>query len=102
MMGEVSLETSPKNIMIQDMINSENSMNTTESTDTNIFKIRILYGNAHSLYLVFVPNKVNKNENKAALAFFIQLIQYLSLMFCSFNFAHILVDWISFIYPSDM
>ena len=29
-MGEVSLETSPKNIMIQDMINSENSMNTTE------------------------------------------------------------------------
>ena len=39
MMGEVSLETSPKNIMIQDMINSENSMNTTESTNTNIFKI---------------------------------------------------------------
>ena len=35
MMGEVSLETSPKNIMIQDMINSENSMNTTESTRTN-------------------------------------------------------------------
>ena len=27
MMGEVSLETSPKNIMIQDMINSENSTN---------------------------------------------------------------------------
>ena len=26
MMGKVSLETSPKNIMIQDMINSENSM----------------------------------------------------------------------------
>ena len=38
MMGEVSLETLPKNIMIQDMINSENSMNTTESTNTNIFK----------------------------------------------------------------
>ena len=27
MMGEVSLETSPKHIMIQDMINSENSTN---------------------------------------------------------------------------
>ena len=26
--------------MIQDMINSENSMNTTESTNTNMFKIR--------------------------------------------------------------
>ena len=38
-MGQVSLETSPKNIMIQDMINSENSMNTTESTNTNTFKI---------------------------------------------------------------
>ena len=38
MMGEVSLKTSPKNIMIQDMINSENSMNKTESTNTNIFK----------------------------------------------------------------
>ena len=38
-MGEVSLETSPKNIMIQDMINSEKSMNTTESTNTNIFKL---------------------------------------------------------------
>ena len=37
-MGEVSLETSPKNIMIQDKINSENSMNTIESTNTNIFK----------------------------------------------------------------
>ena len=39
MMGEVSLEKSPENIMIQDRINSENSMNTTESTNTNIFKI---------------------------------------------------------------
>ena len=26
--------------MIQDMINSENSMNTTESTNTNIFKMK--------------------------------------------------------------
>ena len=26
--------------MIQDMINSENSMNTTESTNTNMFKVR--------------------------------------------------------------
>ena len=33
MMGEVSLETSPKSIMTQDMINSENGMNTTESTN---------------------------------------------------------------------
>ena len=32
MMGEVSLETSPKTRMIQDMINSENCMDTTEST----------------------------------------------------------------------
>ena len=40
-MGEVSLETSPENIMIQDMINSENSMNTTESTNTTIFKITV-------------------------------------------------------------
>ena len=39
MMGEVSLEASPKDIMIQDMINSENSTNTTESTNTNIFKM---------------------------------------------------------------
>ena len=37
-MGEVSLQTLPKNIMIQDMISSENSMNTTESTNTNTFK----------------------------------------------------------------
>ena len=35
---EKSLETSPKNIVIQDMINSENSTNTTESTNTNILK----------------------------------------------------------------
>ena len=42
MMGEVSLETSPKNIMIQDTINSENSMYTTESTNTNIFKSRLV------------------------------------------------------------
>ena len=28
-----------KNIMIQDMLNSENSMNTAESTNTNIFTI---------------------------------------------------------------
>ena len=39
MMGEVSLETSPKNICVQDMINSENSKNTTESANTNIFKM---------------------------------------------------------------
>ena len=38
MMGEASLETSPKrNSMIQDMINS-NNMNSTESTIPNIFK----------------------------------------------------------------
>ena len=37
MMGEASLETSPKNNMIQDMINSDN-MNSTESTIPNIFK----------------------------------------------------------------
>ena len=42
MMGEVSLETSPKNMMIQYMINSKNGMNTTESTNTNIFKRFIL------------------------------------------------------------
>ena len=43
MMGEVSLETSPKNIMIQDTIKSENSMYTTESTNTNnIFKSRLV------------------------------------------------------------
>ena len=36
-MGEASLETSPKNNMIQDMINSDN-MNSTESTIPNIFK----------------------------------------------------------------
>ena len=28
-----------ENIMVQDMVNAENSMNTTESTNTNIFKI---------------------------------------------------------------
>ena len=38
MMGGVSLQTSPKNIIIQDMINSEDSMNATESTNTNTFK----------------------------------------------------------------
>ena len=38
MMGEASLEMSPKNNMIQDMINSDN-MNSTESTIPNIFKI---------------------------------------------------------------
>ena len=36
MIGEASLETSPKNNMIQDMINSDN-MNSTESTIPNIF-----------------------------------------------------------------
>ena len=36
MMGEASFETSPKNNMIQDMINS-NNMNSTESTIPNIF-----------------------------------------------------------------
>ena len=43
-MGEVSLETSAKNIMIQDMINSENSVNTTESTNTNMFKTKSHFG----------------------------------------------------------
>ena len=39
MMGEVSLETSPKNIMILTRHDKlKNSMNTTESTNTNIFK----------------------------------------------------------------
>ena len=42
MMREVSLETWQKNIIIQDMINSENSINTTESTNTNIFKMFIV------------------------------------------------------------
>ena len=37
MMGEVSLETSPKSIIIQDIIKPRNSTNTTESTtNTNI------------------------------------------------------------------
>ena len=36
-MGEAFLETSPKNNMTQDMINSDN-MNSTESTIPNIFK----------------------------------------------------------------
>ena len=36
MMVEVSLKTLPKNVMIQGRINSENSMDTTESTNTNI------------------------------------------------------------------
>ena len=42
MMGEVSLETSPKNNIIQDMINSDH-MNSTESTIPNIFKIIVTY-----------------------------------------------------------
>ena len=37
-MGELSLETSPKNV-IQDMMASEKSMNTSESTNTNIFRV---------------------------------------------------------------
>ena len=39
MMEEVSLEASPKNIIIEDLINSVNSMNRTESTNTNILKM---------------------------------------------------------------
>ena len=39
-MGEVSLETSPKNIMIQDMINSGNSMRL--SIDGLIFSMRVI------------------------------------------------------------
>ena len=39
MMEEVSLETSPKNIIIEDLINSVNSINRTESTNTNILKM---------------------------------------------------------------
>ena len=38
MMGEASLETSPKDNMMQDVINSDN-MNSTESTIPNIFKM---------------------------------------------------------------
>ena len=38
MMGEASLETLPKNNMIQDMINSDN-VNSTESPILNIFKV---------------------------------------------------------------
>ena len=49
MMGEVSLETSPKNIMIQDMINSENSRKITGSANTNIFKTKVLVINVESL-----------------------------------------------------
>ena len=49
MMGEVSLEMSLKNIMIQDMINSENSVNTNESTNTNIFKALHTYLNEFSV-----------------------------------------------------
>ena len=37
MMGETSLETLPKNNMIQDMINSDN-MNSTDSIIPSIFK----------------------------------------------------------------
>ena len=37
-MGQASLETSPKNNMIQDMINSDN-MHSTESTILSIFKM---------------------------------------------------------------
>ena len=33
--------TSPKNIIIQDIMNSENSMITTESTNTNILKMEL-------------------------------------------------------------
>ena len=40
MMGEASLETSPKNNMIQDMINSDD-INYTESTMPNIFKTKM-------------------------------------------------------------
>ena len=58
MMGEVSLETSPKNIMIQDMINSENSMNTTELTNTNIFKMH-----EHVCYETFSFKKVSDFED---------------------------------------
>ena len=39
MMGKVSLKMSPENNMIQDMINSENSINTTELRNVDIFKI---------------------------------------------------------------
>ena len=35
MMGEVSRETSPKNIMIQDMINSENSTDINHADKSN-------------------------------------------------------------------
>ena len=40
MMGEASLETSPKNNMIQDMINLDN-INSTEPTILNIFSILV-------------------------------------------------------------
>ena len=39
MIGGVSLETLLKNIMVQDIINLETVLNTTESTNTNVFKI---------------------------------------------------------------
>ena len=45
----LAVETSPKNSVIQDMINSENSMNTTESTNTNISKIKFDLGSGQSL-----------------------------------------------------
>ena len=41
MMGEVSLETSRKRNMIQDMINSQNSMNKTESTNKKHVQVKV-------------------------------------------------------------
>ena len=62
MMGEVSLETSPRNILIQDMINSQNSINTTESTDTNIFKTVIIVSVHYSELNVSIKSVNNKKK----------------------------------------
>ena len=49
--------------MIQDMINSENSVNTTQSTNTNIFKIIKEQYEASTL---FQSRKLEKTELKYA------------------------------------
>ena len=62
-MGKVSLETSPKNAIIQDTINSGNSMNTTELTNTNIFKDLKTWLNYNAVFYktFIVPMSVKQN-----------------------------------------
>ena len=64
--------------MIQDMINSENSMNITEATNTNIFKGTIILTSivSHSVNLLTWPAQLSSIGSVGSLAGFSRLLTH--------------------------